>query len=114
MSNPLIHLYVPCHNQQLARERWGGQDTLLIGFGSAEGTVMAGKHWGAPMEVMPLPEAKPGTWEDVCRRASKVRFVCVGRMVVDRQTRHARVLTAARHFNSGAQHAGAARHAKAQ
>jgi hypothetical protein len=48
---------------------------MLIGLGSAEGTVMAGKYWGAPMEVMPLPEAKPGTWEDVCRRASKV---CVG------------------------------------
>lgn len=45
---------------------------MLIGLGSAEGTVMAGKYWGAPKEVMPLPEAKPGTWEDVCRRASKV------------------------------------------
>lgn len=53
---------------------------MLIGFGSAEGTVMAGKHWGAPMQVMPLPECKPNTWEEVCRKASKVRAglcVCV-------------------------------------
>lgn len=62
---------------QLARERWGPGNTILIGFGSAEGTVMAGKHWGAPMQSMPLPECKPNTWEEVCRKASKVcAYLC--------------------------------------
>jgi erythromycin esterase len=37
--------------------------TFLVGFGSYKGTVMAGNEWGAPMQVMPLPEAKKNSWE---------------------------------------------------
>src|SRR5690606_24609240 len=35
---------------QLVREQKGKDDTVLVGFGSYEGTVIAGKSWGAPME----------------------------------------------------------------
>lgn len=48
---------------QLAREQYSEQDTVLVGFGSYSGTVMAGNEWGAPMKVMNMPDARPGSWE---------------------------------------------------
>jgi erythromycin esterase len=36
---------------------------FLTGFGSYEGTVIAGKKWGAKMEEMEVPEARLGSWE---------------------------------------------------
>jgi len=36
---------------QLMREEYGAENTMLIGMGSYEGTVIAGKNWGAKMEV---------------------------------------------------------------
>lgn len=53
---------------QLARERWG-DGAVLVGFASHSGTVIAGRWWGAPMERMPVPEARPGSWEDVLHQA---------------------------------------------
>ena len=47
---------------QLSRERFGG-DALLVGFGSYEGTVIAGRDWDAPMETMRVPPAQPASWE---------------------------------------------------
>lgn len=43
---------------QLAREAWGFENVYLVGFGSYKGTVIAGEAWGAPMQVMHVPEAK--------------------------------------------------------
>jgi erythromycin esterase-like protein len=40
----------------------------LIGFGSTQGTVMAGRRWGAPMEKMNVPKAIEGSWEDLLHR----------------------------------------------
>ena len=48
---------------QLVREERGDEDVVLIGFGSYQGTVIAGKGWSAPMEEMPVPEARPGSFE---------------------------------------------------
>jgi erythromycin esterase-like protein len=48
---------------QLARERYGEDDVVLVGFGSHHGSVVAGDSWGAPMERMPLPPARPGSLE---------------------------------------------------
>jgi len=42
---------------------------VLVGFGSYEGTVMAGRNWGAPMQVMELPEAREGSWEWLMHQA---------------------------------------------
>ena len=36
---------------QLVREKYGSANTALVGLGTHSGTVMAGKKWGAPMEV---------------------------------------------------------------
>lgn len=55
---------------QLARERWG-EDVVLVGFSSYEGTVIAGQSWGAPMEVMPVPPAREESWEAVFRAAGE-------------------------------------------
>jgi erythromycin esterase len=54
---------------QLARERYGEDGTVLVGFGSHRGSVMAGAFWGAPMERLPMPPARQGSWEDVFHEA---------------------------------------------
>ena len=50
---------------QLARQRYGEDQVVLVGFGSHRGTVIAGDAWGAPMRVMPVPPARAGSLEDV-------------------------------------------------
>ncbi|MEO3744412.1 erythromycin esterase family protein [Plantactinospora sp. B5E13] len=49
---------------QLARERYGADDVVLVGFGSYEGTVVAAPRWGAPCEVMTVPPARGGSLEE--------------------------------------------------
>ncbi|WP_121356483.1 erythromycin esterase family protein [Flavisolibacter nicotianae] len=48
---------------QLAREQYGINKVYLVGFGSYQGTVIAGEEWGAPMKVMDVPEAREGSIE---------------------------------------------------
>jgi erythromycin esterase-like protein len=50
---------------QLARERHGPEGVVLVGFGSHRGRVIAGREWEAPMERMPVPPGRPGSWEDL-------------------------------------------------
>ena len=50
---------------QLAREQWGADRVVLIGFSSYEGSVIAGRWWGAPMEAMEVPPARDGSWEQL-------------------------------------------------
>lgn len=45
--------------------------TFLVGFGSYSGTVMAGRSWGAPMEVMELPAAREKSWESMLHENGK-------------------------------------------
>jgi len=54
---------------QLAREDYGERQAVLVGFGSHRGTVIAGREWDAPMEVMRVPPGRPDSWEDVLHRA---------------------------------------------
>ena len=46
---------------QLVRQEHGGDGVVLAGFGSYEGSVVAGRSWGAPMEVMAVPPARAGS-----------------------------------------------------
>jgi erythromycin esterase len=55
---------------ELARERFGADQVVLIGFGSHHGTVLAGHAWGAPMEVMPVPPGRPGSVEEILHAAA--------------------------------------------
>jgi erythromycin esterase len=48
---------------QLVREKRGADDVVLVGFGSFQGTVIAGRAWSAPMQEMTVPQARPGSIE---------------------------------------------------
>lgn len=48
---------------QLAREQYGINQVYLAGFGSYQGSVIAGDEWGAPMKEMEVPEAREGSIE---------------------------------------------------
>jgi len=54
---------------QLARERHVDAGVVIVGFGSYEGRVIAGRRWDAPWESMAVPPARAGSWEDVLHRA---------------------------------------------
>ena len=54
---------------RLARERYGEEDVVIVGFGSYRGTVIASHEWGAPMERMPVPDARAGSWESILHLA---------------------------------------------
>jgi erythromycin esterase len=56
---------------QLVREQRGVEDVVLVGFGSYRGGVIAGPKWGAPMERMPVPPAREGSWEDILYRTGE-------------------------------------------
>jgi erythromycin esterase-like protein len=56
---------------QLVREEHATDDVVLVGFSSYEGTVIAAPAWDAPMEVMRVPPATVGSWDDVLHRAGK-------------------------------------------
>ncbi|GAB3820290.1 erythromycin esterase family protein [Pontibacter rugosus] len=55
---------------QLAREKYGRENVKLVGFGGYQGTVIAGKSWGAPMQKMDVPPAVEGSWEAMLHNIS--------------------------------------------
>ncbi|AKD01975.1 erythromycin esterase family protein [Pontibacter korlensis] len=55
---------------QLARQKYGRDNVKLVGFGSYQGTVIAGKSWGAPMQKMDVPPAVEGSWEEMLHNMS--------------------------------------------
>lgn len=54
---------------QLTREIYGPEQVYAIGFGTHRGTVIAADRWGEEIEVMPVPEAMSGSWEDMLHQA---------------------------------------------
>ena len=54
---------------QLAREQHGSESVFIVGSGSYEGSVIAGRAWGAEMERMRVPPARAGSWEAVLHQA---------------------------------------------
>ena len=54
---------------QLAREAYGS-DVVIAGFSTHRGSVIAGESWGAPMQRIPVPEAREGSWEHLLHEAS--------------------------------------------
>jgi erythromycin esterase-like protein len=57
---------------QLLKEQLSSKEVYSIGFGSYEGSVIAGYNWGAEMQNMPVPSAKKGSWEQVLHKAGAV------------------------------------------
>lgn len=50
---------------ELARVHLSDLGVVLVGFGSYQGTVMAGRRWGAPMQKVGMPPAREGSWEQL-------------------------------------------------
>lgn len=50
---------------QLSRQSLGAERVHIAGFGTDQGRVNAGSYWGAPMSVMTIPQAQPGSIEAV-------------------------------------------------
>lgn len=55
---------------QLARQRYGDDQVVLIGLGTHHGTVVAGEAWGAPMREMTVPPARRGSLEEALHAAA--------------------------------------------
>jgi erythromycin esterase-like protein len=51
---------------QLARERYGDDDVVLVGFAGHRGEVIAGRSWGAEMARMPVPCCTPPAGTTSC------------------------------------------------
>ncbi|HEY4305808.1 MAG TPA: erythromycin esterase family protein [Gemmatimonadaceae bacterium] len=54
---------------QLVRRARGEDNVVLVGFGTHRGTVVAAEEWGAPMERLPVPVARSGTFEEAMHDA---------------------------------------------
>ncbi|TDB86617.1 erythromycin esterase family protein [Actinomadura sp. 7K534] len=48
---------------QLARDRHGRDETVVVGFAGGPGEVVAAPRWGGPMEVVHAPAPAPGSLE---------------------------------------------------
>ncbi len=48
---------------QLVRQAHEREGVVLVGFGTHRGTVIAAEEWGAPMERLPVPPARAGSFE---------------------------------------------------
>lgn len=59
---------------QLVRERYGEQQVFALGFGAYTGSLVAGRQWEAPMEVMELPEAAENSVEHLFEQAGMPSF----------------------------------------
>jgi erythromycin esterase-like protein len=57
---------------QLARERHGEENVMLVGFGTHHGEVIAARAWDAPMQVMRVPPGARGSLEDVLHGEDKI------------------------------------------
>ena len=55
---------------QLVREQHQPEEVVLVGFGSYEGTVIAGRGWDAPMQQMLVPPAIQNSVEDLLHAVS--------------------------------------------
>ncbi len=56
---------------QLVREQLSHLNPKIVGFGSYQGTVVAGSEWGAPVRNMNVPRAIEGSWEHLMHQTGK-------------------------------------------
>ena len=56
---------------QLVREQLADYHPKIVGFGSYQGTVVAGAEWGAPILNMNVPQAMEGSWESLLYQTGK-------------------------------------------
>jgi erythromycin esterase-like protein len=56
----------------LARKKFGS-DVALVGFSTYEGSVLAGRRWGAPMQMMKVPPARSDSWDALLHFVARER-----------------------------------------
>jgi erythromycin esterase len=54
---------------QLAKQEHSAEGVIRVGFGSNQGTVIAGREWGAQMKRLQVPPAVEGSWENILHNA---------------------------------------------
>ncbi|MEI6945718.1 erythromycin esterase family protein [Paraflavisolibacter sp. H34] len=54
---------------ELVRTKFKEDEVFLVGFGSYEGSVIAGGSWGAPMKEVDVPPARESSWEYLLHEA---------------------------------------------
>ncbi|WP_379159946.1 erythromycin esterase family protein [Paenibacillus sp. sgz5001063] len=72
---------------QILREKYGTA-VYAVGFGTYQGTVIAGRAWGAPAEVMQVPPALKNSWEELLHRdgaEDKLLLFSQGATVLDQK-----------------------------
>lgn len=62
---------------QLSRQALGADQVHIVGFGTDQGKVNAGAYWGAPMSIMTVPKAQPGSIEEVFARLGPEAFYLI-------------------------------------
>nr|WP_084783414.1 erythromycin esterase family protein [Bacillus dakarensis] len=55
---------------QLMREKFGPENVFSIGLGTYQGSVIAAKNWGDPVEIMTVPKGIEGSWEEALHLAN--------------------------------------------
>ncbi len=70
---------------ELARRRHRPDGVALVGFGSYEGSVIAGQEWDAPMEIMDVPQGRQGSWERVFHEARPENQLLIMNDVADNE-----------------------------
>jgi erythromycin esterase len=53
---------------QLIREKAGRNKVILVGFGTYIGGVIAAEQWGEEMEIMHVPPAIDGSWDNLLHK----------------------------------------------
>jgi erythromycin esterase-like protein len=61
----------------LARNHFGADDVLLVGFTTYSGRVQAGLRWGSARQNMPVPEAQKNSIEEILKRAGSESFYLI-------------------------------------
>ena len=69
---------------QVIREQNPPEDVFIAGFGTYSGTVIAADEWGVNFEVMEVPPAAKGSWEEALHRAGAYDKM----LFFDRDNRH--------------------------
>ncbi len=62
---------------ELARMKHHEKGVVLVGFGSYEGSVIAGRSWGAAMQLMPVPAGKSKSWEYLLHQAGSANKLLI-------------------------------------
>lgn len=72
----------------LAREKWGKDHVALVGFGTYQGKVIASHAWDGPIEIMDVPPAQAGSFEDAFHIISETRTENVLMLSMKVDSRH--------------------------